>query len=71
MIQAKQDNAKGTTILLRCRISARTGLNIGNISVEEESRKQEMLKSISLCSSYKLKVTRPCIHKYALSLDGS
>lgn len=57
MIQAKQGSTEGAIMLLRYRISARTILNIGDISVEQHDGKQEMLKSISLCLAYKQRVT--------------
>ena len=48
MIQAKQDSTEGAIMLLRFRISARTILNMGDISVEQHGGKQEMLKLVSL-----------------------
>lgn len=61
-------------MLLGYRISARTILNIGDISVEQHSGKQEMLRSISLCLSYKQRVTmdyQAMPFNYPHSLDDS
>lgn len=58
VIQAKRDSPKGT-MFLRYRISAR--ITVGGISVEHHSGEQAMLKSVSLCLSYKRSpwITRP------------
>jgi hypothetical protein len=36
-IHAKQDNTEGKTMLLRYRISGRTGMNTGGISVDQHN----------------------------------